>query len=185
MIIVFRTEPFLTKSRRFQLRCVLEMPIQVQKGQDITGELRLKSHSRQSYDVHLQLTGQLSAPLQACPLAELPPWRATAASIALVHLAFFQNVAKCPGVSELSVRCPQARRSPPATRRRRCAVLVVKYACNVHCACSTSCADAMPQKPSDLLDLHNHAAKGWTTHEIRLADSCIIPRMCRRRVCWI
>ncbi len=67
MIIVSQTEPYITETRRFQLRCVLEMPIQVQKGQDITGELRLKSHSRQSYDVHLQLTGQDSALLRACP----------------------------------------------------------------------------------------------------------------------
>ena len=36
---------------------MLEQPISVQAGEKITGELRLIAHSRQSYDVYLQLTG--------------------------------------------------------------------------------------------------------------------------------
>lgn len=44
---------------RFQLRCVLEAPIMVSKGQSISGEVRLVAHSRQSYDIHLELTGML------------------------------------------------------------------------------------------------------------------------------
>ena len=54
-------KPTLTMDRialyRFQLRCVLEQPIMVSRGQSISGELRLVAHSRQSYDVHLKLTG--------------------------------------------------------------------------------------------------------------------------------
>lgn len=46
------------RMRRFQLRCVLEAPIMVSKGQSITGELRLVAHARQSYDIHLRLTGK-------------------------------------------------------------------------------------------------------------------------------
>ena len=47
---------------RFQLRCVLEQAIWVTAGDSITGELRLKAHPRQSYDVFLHLTGPPLAP---------------------------------------------------------------------------------------------------------------------------
>ena len=52
----------LTKHRRFQLRCVLEKPISVTAGESITGELRLKAHERQSYDIFLTLIGPPLAP---------------------------------------------------------------------------------------------------------------------------
>lgn len=140
MIIVFRTEPFLTKSRRFQLRCVLEMPIQVQKGEDITGELRLKSHSRQSYDVHLQLTGP------AALLCRLSFWfralvgffrkmRLHARAQALRWLRWcrcilcLRTAISC-GLTNLWTGCLQGRRSRLATRRRRCDACVLVAASN-------------------------------------------------------
>lgn len=48
----------LTLSCRFQLRCVLQTPIVATlPGTVVTGELRLKAHARQSYDMTLTLTG--------------------------------------------------------------------------------------------------------------------------------
>lgn len=56
------TAPGQPTTHWFQLRCVLQQPIAVTAGQHITGELRLKAHQRQSYDVFLSLTGPPLAP---------------------------------------------------------------------------------------------------------------------------
>lgn len=45
----------------------------VSRGQSISGELRLVAHSRQSYDVHLKLTGAVD---HQSPTAESPQYHA-------------------------------------------------------------------------------------------------------------
>ncbi|KAL3142539.1 hypothetical protein ABBQ38_002861 [Trebouxia sp. C0009 RCD-2024] len=50
------TAPGQPTTHWFQLRCLMEIPLHVQQGQVITGELRLAAHNRQSYDVFVTLT---------------------------------------------------------------------------------------------------------------------------------
>ena len=50
------TSPGLPVTHWFQLRCLLETPIEVVRpGETVWGTLRVVAHSRQSYDVHLTL----------------------------------------------------------------------------------------------------------------------------------
>ncbi|CAG9462757.1 unnamed protein product [Pedinophyceae sp. YPF-701] len=51
------TAPGLPTTHWFQLRCVLQRPIEVQAGTVVFGSLRLVAHRRQSYDIHVRLVG--------------------------------------------------------------------------------------------------------------------------------
>ncbi|KAG2482538.1 hypothetical protein HYH03_018529 [Edaphochlamys debaryana] len=64
------TAPGMPTTHWFQLRCVLQQPLIVrQPNTQITGRLHLVAHARQSYDIHLTLTGpplQPGGPPQTC-----------------------------------------------------------------------------------------------------------------------
>mmetsp|Transcript_39558 Transcript_39558/g.101136 ORF Transcript_39558/g.101136 Transcript_39558/m.101136 type:complete len:360 (+) Transcript_39558:375-1454(+) len=49
------TAPGQPTTHWFQLRCALQTPLQVRGGDFVTGEMVLKAHERQSYDIHLTL----------------------------------------------------------------------------------------------------------------------------------
>lgn len=57
------TAPGLPVTHWFQLRCVLETPLQViEPGITLSGSLRLVAHAKQSYDVHLYLQAPPAGP---------------------------------------------------------------------------------------------------------------------------
>ena len=57
------TAPGLPVTHWFQLRCVLEEPLQVSvPGVTISGSLRLVAHAKQSYDLHLHLQAPPAGP---------------------------------------------------------------------------------------------------------------------------
>eukprot|EP00891_Asterochloris_glomerata_P005667 jgi/Astpho2/5667/e_gw1.00079.85.1_t len=56
------TAPGQPTTHWFQLRCLLEEPLYMQRGSTVTGELHLKAHNRQSYDIFLTLTAPSEQP---------------------------------------------------------------------------------------------------------------------------
>ena len=49
------TAPGMPTTHWFQLRCVLEQPVEVGAGEVLQGELHLQAHNRQSYDIYVTL----------------------------------------------------------------------------------------------------------------------------------
>lgn len=49
------TAPGQPTTHWFQLRCALQTPLQVRAGTYVTGEMVLKAHERQSYDIYVTL----------------------------------------------------------------------------------------------------------------------------------
>lgn len=57
------TSPGLPVTHWFQLRCILEQPIEIgTAGATVSGSMRLVAHSRQSYDVHVHLLAPPAGP---------------------------------------------------------------------------------------------------------------------------
>lgn len=56
------TAPGAPTTHWYQIRCILSQPIYVMAGQEITGNLRLVSHSAQSYTIYLTLSAKMWGP---------------------------------------------------------------------------------------------------------------------------
>ncbi|CAA0834181.1 Probable histone-arginine methyltransferase 1.4 [Striga hermonthica] len=56
------TAPGAPTTHWYQLRCVLEQPIYVMPGQEITGRLRMVAHKAQSYTLYLTLSAKMWGP---------------------------------------------------------------------------------------------------------------------------